>query len=193
MTTDEMKVSPNAEQTSTAAIVAIYLYTVTWSFGWFSIPYLIRPETSPTCIRPLNMSISLLLHWAFHFGCSKMLSLFAATNRWGALLFSVRWAWFMFFPHAVEKIVLLMPRSSATMWSGTTRRSLEALDKLFGRPWYTVRKVAHATKDEIRTQIASSSSTMNALETGESMPRWRPHSRFCCCDRHLVCKRVPTW
>jgi sugar porter (SP) family MFS transporter len=88
MTPEEIKASPNTERASTAAIVAIYLHAVAWSIGWFSIPYLIGPEIFPTRIRSLNMAISMALHWAFYFGCSKaMPSLLAATHRWGAFVF----------------------------------------------------------------------------------------------------------
>ncbi|KAJ5264630.1 hypothetical protein N7505_007423 [Penicillium chrysogenum] len=84
MTTDEIKASPKAERFSTAAIVAISLHAVTWSIGWFSIPYLIGPEIFPTRIRSLNLFISIALHWAFYFGCSKaMSSPLAATHRRG--------------------------------------------------------------------------------------------------------------
>lgn len=88
MSADDIKALPNAERAATAAIVAIYLHAVAWSIGWFSIPYLIGPEIFPTRIRSLNMSISMALHWAFYFGCSRaMPSLLAATHRWGAFLF----------------------------------------------------------------------------------------------------------
>ncbi|KAL4738806.1 hypothetical protein BDV11DRAFT_215688 [Aspergillus similis] len=140
MTIAEIKGSGHAERASTAAIVAIYLHAVAWSIGWFSIPYLIGPEIFPTRIRSLNMSISMALHWAFYFGCSKaMPSLLAATHRWGAFLF--------FSCIGVLGLVyvsLAMP--------DTTGRSLEALDKLFERPWYTVYKVAYASQDELRAE-----------------------------------------
>ncbi|KAL4747772.1 hypothetical protein BDW72DRAFT_209392 [Aspergillus terricola var. indicus] len=140
MTMAEVKASGHAERASTAAIVAIYLHAVAWSIGWFSIPYLIGPEIFPTRIRSLNMSISMALHWAFYFGCSKaMPSLLAATHRWGAFLF--------FSCIGVLGLVyvsLAMP--------DTTGRSLEALDKLFERPWYTLYKVAYASQDELRAE-----------------------------------------
>ncbi|KAL3464483.1 hypothetical protein BJX64DRAFT_275699 [Aspergillus heterothallicus] len=140
MTSAEIKASPNAERASTAAIVAIYLHAVAWSIGWFSIPYLIGPEIFPTRIRSLNMAISMALHWAFYFGCSKaMPSLLAATHRWGA---------FVFFSCicvcGLVYVFFAMP--------DTTGRSLEALDALFERPWYTVHKVAYASKDDIQIE-----------------------------------------
>ncbi|KAL3480935.1 hypothetical protein BJX99DRAFT_272610 [Aspergillus californicus] len=142
MTADDIKASPNTERASTAAIVAIYLHAVAWSIGWFSVPYLIGPEIFPTRIRSLNMSSSMALHWAFYFGCSKaMPSLLAATHRWGA---------FAFFASicvlGLSYVFFAMP--------DTTGRSLEALDRLFQRPWYTMYKVAYATQDEL--QIESS-------------------------------------
>ncbi|KAL4908665.1 hypothetical protein BDW74DRAFT_188571 [Aspergillus multicolor] len=140
MTSAEIKASPNAEQASTAAIVAIYLHAVAWSIGWFSIPYLIGPEIFPTRIRSLNMSISMALHWAFYFGCSKaMPSLLAATDRWGAFLF-------------FSCICVLGLIYVALAMPDTTGRSLEALDKLFERPWYTMHKVAYASKDDLQVE-----------------------------------------
>ncbi|KAL4876985.1 hypothetical protein BJY04DRAFT_231142 [Aspergillus karnatakaensis] len=140
MTTDEITASPNAERASTAAIVAIYLHAVAWSIGWFSIPYLIGPEIFPTRIRSLNMSISMALHWAFYFGCSKaMPSLLAATHRWGAFLF-----FGVICLVGLVYVFFAMP--------DTTGRSLEALDQLFDRPWYTVYQVAYASKDDIKIE-----------------------------------------
>ncbi|KAL3484911.1 hypothetical protein BJX62DRAFT_248083 [Aspergillus germanicus] len=140
MTPEEIKASPNTERASTAAIVAIYLHAVAWSIGWFSIPYLIGPEIFPTRIRSLNMAISMALHWAFYFGCSKaMPSLLAATHRWGAFVFFT-----CICVVGLVYVFFAMP--------DTTGRSLEALDALFERPWYTVHKVAYANKDDIRIE-----------------------------------------
>ncbi|KAL4963424.1 MFS transporter/fungal specific transcription factor domain-containing protein [Aspergillus stella-maris] len=143
MTADEIKASPNAERAGTAAIVAIYLHAVAWSIGWFSIPYLIGPEIFPTRIRSLNMSISMALHWAFYFGCSRaMPSLLAATHRWGAFLF-----FSIICVLGLIYVSLAMP--------DTTGRSLEALDRLFQRPWYTVHKIAYANKDDMQIESTS--------------------------------------
>ncbi|KAL2835478.1 hypothetical protein BJY01DRAFT_238805 [Aspergillus pseudoustus] len=140
MTPAEIKASPNAERASTAAIVAIYLHAVAWSIGWFSIPYLIGPEIFPTRIRSLNMAISMALHWAFYFGCSKaMPSLLAATHRWGAFVFFT-----CICVCGLVYVFFAMP--------DTTGRSLEALDALFERPWYSVHKVAYASKDDIQIE-----------------------------------------
>ncbi|KAJ0414247.1 hypothetical protein BJY00DRAFT_321152 [Aspergillus carlsbadensis] len=140
MTPEEIKASPNTERASTAAIVAIYLHAVAWSIGWFSIPYLIGPEIFPTRIRSLNMAISMALHWAFYFGCSKaMPSLLAATHRWGAFVFYT-----CICVVGLVYVFFAMP--------DTTGRSLEALDALFERPWYTVHRVAYASKDDIRIE-----------------------------------------
>ncbi|KAL5046717.1 hypothetical protein BDW71DRAFT_207204 [Aspergillus fruticulosus] len=150
LTVDEVKASGHAERASTAAIAAIYLHAVAWSIGWFSIPYLIGPEIFPTRIRSLNMSISMALHWAFYFGCSKaMPSLLAATHRWGAFLF--------FSCIGVLGLIyvsLAMP--------DTTGRSLEALDKLFERPWYTMHKVAYASQNEL--QVEQSAGKLDTLK-----------------------------
>ncbi|KAK9855054.1 hypothetical protein MYU51_003445 [Penicillium brevicompactum] len=127
--------SPVVSRASTAAIVAIYLHAVAWSIGWFSIPYLVGSEVFPTKIRSFNMSIAMGFHWAFYFGCSRaMPSLLAATHKWGA---------FVFFGCicliSLVYVFFAMP--------DTTGRSLEALDSLFQRPWYTVYQVAYADRD----------------------------------------------
>ncbi|KAI9040625.1 putative transporter [Aspergillus affinis] len=138
MTPDEIQDLPSASRTSTAAIVAIFLHAVAWSIGWFSIPYLISSEVFPIRIRSLNVSISMAFHWGFYFGCSRaMPSLLSATHKWGA---------FVFFGSiclvSLVYVFFAMP--------DTTGRSIEELDKLFQRPWYTVYKVAYPTRDEIQ-------------------------------------------
>ncbi|RAK80805.1 putative transporter [Aspergillus fijiensis CBS 313.89] len=131
MSTAEIRASAGASRASTAAIVAIFLHAVAWSIGWFSIPYLVGSEVFPIRIRSLNVSISMALHWAFYFGCSRaMPSLLAATHQWGA---------FVFFACvclvSLVYVYFAMP--------DTTGRSLEELDGLFQRPWYTVYQVAY--------------------------------------------------
>ncbi|KAJ5444316.1 sugar transporter [Penicillium daleae] len=140
MTASQITNSPNAARASTGAIVAIYFHAVAWSIGWFSIPYLIGSEIFPTKIRSFNMSIAMGFHWAFYFGCSRaMPSLLAASQKWGA---------FVFFGCicliSLIYVYFAMP--------DTTGRSLEALDGLFQRPWYTVHRVAYAEKDEIQIE-----------------------------------------
>ncbi|KAL4951874.1 hypothetical protein BDW69DRAFT_196136 [Aspergillus filifer] len=156
MTTDEIKASPNAERAGTAAIVAIYLHAVAWSIGWFSIPYLIGPEIFPTRIRSLNMSMSMALHWAFYFGCSRaMPSLLAATHRWGAFLF-----FSIICVLGLIYVSLAMP--------DTTGRSLEALDRLFQRPWYTVHKIAYAKKHDMQIESTNKADGKLGIEHLES-------------------------
>ncbi|PWY71423.1 hypothetical protein BO83DRAFT_399663 [Aspergillus eucalypticola CBS 122712] len=140
MTPTQISNTPGASRASTAAIVAIYIHAVAWSIGWFGIPYLIGSEIFPIRIRSLNVSISMAFHWAFYFGCSRaMPSLLAATHRWGAFLFfgciCVIGLVYVFFA---------MP--------DTTGRSLEALDSLFQRPWYTVYRVAYPSSEAVRVE-----------------------------------------
>ncbi|KAL5344042.1 hypothetical protein BJX70DRAFT_405219 [Aspergillus crustosus] len=157
MTIDEIKASPNAERAGTAAIVAIYLHAVAWSIGWFSIPYLIGPEIFPTRIRSLNMSISMALHWAFYFGCSKaMPSLLAATHRWGAFLF-----FGVVCAIGLVYVFFAMP--------DTTGRSLEALAKLFERPWYTMYQVAYASKDDLQIESSCKGLAKDGEERSEHL------------------------
>ncbi|KAF9630636.1 sugar transporter [Lasiodiplodia theobromae] len=137
MSTAEVEASSAASHAGTAAIVAIYLHAIAWSIGWFSMPYLIGSEIFPTRIRSFNVSLSMAFHWAFYFGSSKaMPSLLAATHRWGA---------FVFFGGicsiSLVYVFFAMP--------DTTGRSLESLDDLFRRPWYTVYKVAYPTPNDM--------------------------------------------
>ncbi|KAE8167669.1 hypothetical protein BDV40DRAFT_312124 [Aspergillus tamarii] len=140
LSTDEIGATPSASRASTAAIVAIFLHAVAWSIGWFSIPYLVGSEIFPIRIRSLNMSISMAFHWAFYFGCSRaMPSLLAATHKWGA---------FVFF----SCICLISLIYVFFAMPDTTGRSLEELDSLFQRPWYTVYQVAYPSRDEIQVE-----------------------------------------
>ncbi|OOO08332.1 General substrate transporter [Aspergillus oryzae] len=140
LSADEIEATPSASRASTAAIVAIFLHAVAWSIGWFSIPYLVGSEIFPIRIRSLNMSISMAFHWAFYFGCSRaMPSLLAATHKWGA---------FVFF----SCICLISLVYVFYAMPDTTGRSLEELDSLFQRPWYTVYQVAYPSRDEIQVE-----------------------------------------
>ncbi|KAK5787893.1 hypothetical protein VI817_010389 [Penicillium citrinum] len=140
MSVEEIEDNQNVSRASTAAIVAIFLHAVAWSIGWFSIPYLIGSEIFPTRIRSFNMSIAMGFHWAFYFGCSRaMPSLLAASEKWGAFLFFI-----CICLMSLIYVYFAMP--------DTTGRSLEALDSLFQRPWYTLHKVAYAKHDEIQIE-----------------------------------------
>ncbi|KAI0203414.1 general substrate transporter [Astrocystis sublimbata] len=117
---------PSATTASRLAIVAIYLHAVAWSIGWFSIPYLVSSEVFPIRIRSLCVSFLMAVHWAFYFAVSRATpSLLVATNRYGA---------FAFFASicsvSLVYVFFAMP--------DTTGRSMESLDGLFERPWYTV-------------------------------------------------------
>jgi hypothetical protein len=129
----QIKASPGATAASKASIVAIFIHAVAWSIGWFSIPYLVSAEVFPIRIRSLNVSILMAFHWAFYFGCSRaMPSLLAATERYGAFVFFASMCCF-----SLVYVFFALPE--------TAGRSLESMDRLFERPWYTVRKVAYPT------------------------------------------------
>jgi hypothetical protein len=135
---EEIEASPSAMAASRAAIAAIYIHAIAWSIGWFSIPYLVSAEVFPIRIRSINVSVLMAIHWAMYFGCSRaMPSLLAATERYGA---------FMFFLSictcSLVYVYFAMPETSG--------RSLESMDKLFERPWYTVYKIAYPTADDLK-------------------------------------------
>jgi sugar porter (SP) family MFS transporter len=129
----QIEASASATAASKASIVAIFLHAVAWSIGWFSIPYLVSAEVFPIRIRSLNVSILMAFHWAFYFGCSRaMPSLLAATKRYGAFVFFASMCCL-----SLVYVFFALPE--------TAGRSLESMDQLFERPWYTVRKVAYPT------------------------------------------------
>ncbi|KAH7329672.1 general substrate transporter [Stachybotrys elegans] len=130
--------SASAITASRTAIAAIYIHAVAWSIGWFSIPYLVTAEVFPIRIRSINVSILMAVHWAMYFGCSRaMPSLLAATDRYGAFIFFLSIC-----TCSLVYVFFAMPETSG--------RSLESMDKLFDRPWYTVRKIAYPTPDDLK-------------------------------------------
>ncbi|KAJ5127034.1 hypothetical protein N7448_007813 [Penicillium atrosanguineum] len=150
MTPEYIQSTPAVARASTAAIVAIFLHAVAWSIGWFSMPYLIGSEIFPTRIRSFNMSVSMGFHWAFYFGCSRaMPSLLAASQKWGAFVFFASICLI-----SLVYVFFAMP--------DTTGRSLEALDSLFQRPWYTVYKVAYPKHEGLQIEL---------FEKGELAPK----------------------
>lgn len=131
--------SPSASAASVASIVAIYLHAVAWSMGWFSIPYLVSAEVFPVRIRGVCVSILMAAHWAFYFACSRaMPSLLVATHRYGAFAFFASIC-----TMSLAYVFVAMPETSG--------RSLESMDKLFQRPWYTVFKIAYPSPEELAT------------------------------------------
>ncbi|KAI1761668.1 general substrate transporter [Hypoxylon sp. FL1150] len=137
MNAAQISASPSAKAASTVSIVAIYLHAVAWSIGWFGIPYLVSAEVFPVRIRSLNVSILMAFHWAFYFGCSRaMPSLLAATDRYGAFVFFASICCI-----SLVYVYFAMPE--------TAGRSLESMDSLFQRPWYTVHKVAYPRPEEL--------------------------------------------
>lgn len=128
---------PSASAASIASIVAIYLHAVAWSIGWFGIPYLVSAEVFPIRIRSLCVSILMAFHWAFYFANSRaMPSLLAATDRYGAFVFYGSICLF-----SLVYVFFAMPE--------TAGRSLESMDSLFQRPWYTVFQVAYPRSEDL--------------------------------------------
>ena len=137
-TPEKIEASSSAMAASRAAIAAIYIHAIAWSIGWFSIPYLVSAEVFPLRIRSINVSILMAVHWAMYFGCSRaMPSLLAATQRYGAFMFFLSICTI-----SLVYVYFAMPETSG--------RSLESMDKLFERPWYTVHKIAYPTADDLK-------------------------------------------
>jgi sugar porter (SP) family MFS transporter len=137
MSAADIEASPSATAASKGSIVAIFIHAVAWSIGWFSIPYLVSAEVFPIRIRSLNVSILMAFHWAFYFGCSRaMPSLLAATHRFGAFAFFASICFC-----SLIYVFFALPE--------TAGRSLESMDRLFERPWYTVRQVAYPTAADL--------------------------------------------
>ncbi|KAK1722193.1 general substrate transporter [Colletotrichum lupini] len=134
---EDISADPTARRASEAAIAAIYLHAIAWSIGWFSIPYLVSAEVFPIRIRSLCVSVLMAFHWAFYFGCSRaMPSLLAATERYGAFIFFASIC-----SVSLVYVYLAMPE--------TFGRSLESMENLFNRPWYTVYKVAYPKAEDL--------------------------------------------
>ncbi|KAK7453010.1 hypothetical protein Landi51_04005 [Colletotrichum acutatum] len=134
---EDISADPTARRASEAAIAAIYLHAIAWSIGWFSIPYLVSAEVFPIRIRSLCVSVLMAFHWAFYFGCSRaMPSLLAATERYGAFIFFASIC-----SVSLVYVYLAMPETSG--------RSLESMENLFNRPWYTVYKVAYPKAEDL--------------------------------------------
>ncbi|KAG5751241.1 hypothetical protein H9Q70_006081 [Fusarium xylarioides] len=140
-TPEKIEASSSAMAASRAAIAAIYIHAIAWSIGWFSIPYLVSAEVFPLRIRSINVSILMAVHWAMYFGCSRaMPSLLAATQRYGAFMFFLSICTI-----SLVYVYFAMPETSG--------RSLESMDKLFERPWYTVHKIAYPTADDLKPAV----------------------------------------
>jgi hypothetical protein len=138
---DRIEASSSALAASRTAIAAIYVHAVAWSIGWFSIPYLVTAEVFPIRIRSINVSILMAVHWAMYFGCSRaMPSLLAATDRYGAFIFFLSIC-----TVSLVYVFFALPETSG--------RSLESMDKLFERPWYSVRKIAYPTPDDLKPAV----------------------------------------
>ncbi|KAM0348469.1 hypothetical protein ACHAO7_010539 [Fusarium culmorum] len=137
-TPEDIEANTSVMAANRAAIAAIYIHAIGWSIGWFSIPYLVSAEVFPIRIRSINVSILMAVHWAFYFACSRaMPSLLAATQRYGAFMFFMSIA-----TCSLIYVYFAMPETSG--------RSLESMDKLFERPWYTVHKIAYPTADDLK-------------------------------------------
>lgn len=133
----DISADPATRRASEAAIAAIYLHAIAWSIGWFSIPYLVSAEVFPIRIRSLCVSVLMAFHWAFYFGCSRaMPSLLAATERYGAFIFFA-----VICSVSLVYVYLAMPETSG--------RSLESMESLFSRPWYSVHKVANPNAEDL--------------------------------------------
>ncbi|KAK2040106.1 general substrate transporter [Colletotrichum somersetense] len=149
---EEIAANPASRRASEAAIVAIYFHAIAWSIGWFSIPYLIGAEIFPIRIRSLCVSVLMAIHWAFYFGCSRaMPSLLAATDRYGAFIFFASIC-----SVSLVYVYLAMPETSG--------RSLESMEGLFNRPWYTVHKVAYPKSED----LAAAPVTDEETQTGKA-------------------------
>ncbi|RAH52265.1 sugar transporter [Aspergillus piperis CBS 112811] len=141
MSTTTILHAASATHASRAAIAAIFVHGVGWVIGWFSMPFLIGSEIFPIRIRSLALSMGMAGHWLFAFGCTRATpDLLDVMEEWGA---------FAFFAGiclvSLVYVFFAMP--------DTTGRSLEALDGLFQRPWYTVYQVAYAKKEDEEIEV----------------------------------------
>lgn len=156
MSAAQISASPSAKAASTVSIVAIYLHAVGWSIGWLCIPYLLSAEVFPVRIRSLNVSILMAFHWALFFGCSRaMPSLLVVTHRYGAFFFFASICCI-----SLVYVYFAMPE--------TAGRSLESMDNIFQRPWYTVYKVAYPRPEELVRSVLTADEQELDRDAGKS-------------------------
>ncbi|KXH41311.1 hypothetical protein CSAL01_02791 [Colletotrichum salicis] len=155
---EDISADPAVRRASEAATAAIYLHAIASSIGWFSMPYPVSAEVFPIRIRSLCVSVLMAFHWAFYFGCSRaMPSLLAATERYGAFIFFAAIC-----SVSLVYVYLAMPETSG--------RSLESMEPLFSRPWYTVHKVAYPKAEDLaaRPVVADANGEKEGEKKGEN-------------------------
>lgn len=118
--------SSSQKRAATAAIVSIYVSGFGWALGWNIIQYLINSEIYPLRLRALGGSIAMTFHFVNQYGNSKAVpTMFLDMTTSGT----------MFFFAAITLIGLVWVYFFLPETAG---RSLEAMDELFGLPWYLI-------------------------------------------------------
>ncbi|QDS71799.1 hypothetical protein FKW77_009451 [Venturia effusa] len=126
--------SPSQKKAATAAIVMIYLSGFGWAMGWNSVQYLINSEIYPLRLRAIGGSIAMTVHFANQYGNSKAVpSMFLDLTTYGTMYFFV----------AITVLGLIWVWAFIPELSG---RSLEAVDAIFGLPWYKIGRFGGAVE-----------------------------------------------
>ncbi|KAL4896923.1 general substrate transporter [Aspergillus ambiguus] len=136
---DSSSVSKGA---SDGAIAMIYIHALGWAIGLYSLPYLFGAELWPNRIRSFGGALSQCFHWLFYFAITKATpSMLENSNQWGTFV--------LFDGFCVVAIIytyFFVPETSGL--------SLEAIDKIFERPWYRLGQplsqhdLSHVKNDE---------------------------------------------
>ncbi|KAH8696218.1 general substrate transporter [Talaromyces proteolyticus] len=119
---------PVSNRASQAAIAAVFIHAFGYAVGLFILPYVFGGELWPNRLRTLGGALGQTFHWLFIYAMSYSLpELLASTNNWGAFLF---FAGFCFL--ALVYVFFMVP--------DTTGISVEQIDEIFNRSWFTAYK-----------------------------------------------------
>ncbi|PWN87989.1 quinate permease [Acaromyces ingoldii] len=111
---------------SIAAIVAIFVAGIGWTFGFNAISYLIGTEIFPLSTRAMASSIIMVFHFVNQYGASRALQPMLHTMQgYGLFTFNAVVCFF-----SIAYIALFIPE--------TAGRSLEEMNSLFEGPWYRI-------------------------------------------------------
>jgi hypothetical protein len=140
---------------SGAAIAAIYIHSLGWAIGLYSLPYLFGAELWPNRIRSFGGSLSQGFHWFFYFALTKATpSILTSMGTYGAFFFFAAWclvAWIYSF--------IMIPETSG--------RTLESMDKLFEYKWYEMRKNAYSDQESVVAKVSEKDLEKNTDERVE--------------------------
>ncbi|OAA63766.1 quinate permease [Niveomyces insectorum RCEF 264] len=116
-------------------IIWLYIYAFGWSFGWSVAPYVVAAEIFPARIRSFSMSICFFVNWIVDYGITKATPDMITNMGYGIfILYAV-----LTYIGAVF-VYFCMPELKG--------RSIESMDDLFQRNFWTMFRHAYPTEEE---------------------------------------------